>query len=216
MIYITKHKEVNTLEQDGYIPLNLWDLKVEDDLFEYNPYINELTGYHYIWKHIDDDIKGVAQYRRYLIDSDTNEFITLEKAEKLLKEYDIITTERYIVGNGIYNNLKSEIGGSKEMELLDKYYSKLISIEPKLEEYFKNTWFNPGNMIICKKEIFDSYCKWLFNLIEPLYKKFYNDKNKKYKPRLLGYLFERLLTYWILENKLNVIELEYRTTGDRV
>lgn len=214
MIYIAKHKEVDTYNQKGYKQLNLWDLKVEDNLFEYNPYINELTGHHYVWKHTNDEIKGIAHYRRYLTTNE--EPITIDEVKELLKEYDIIVAKRYNVGNGIYNNLKSEIGGNKEIELLDKYYNKLVSKEPKLEEYFNNTWFNPTNMMICNKKIFDSYCKWLFNLIEPIYKEFYSDPNKKYKPRLLGYLFERLLTYWILENKLNIKELEYRTIGDRI
>ena len=72
MIYIAKHKEVETLVQDGYVPLNMWEIREKDNVCEYNRYINELVAHYHIWKHTDDDVKGIVQYRKYLIDDLTN------------------------------------------------------------------------------------------------------------------------------------------------
>lgn len=101
-------------------------------------------------------------------------------------------------------------------QVLDKYYYKLIEIEPELEEYFKSTCFNRSNMFICKKEIYDKYCKWLFSLIIPLCNEFIKEDLSCGKIRMLGYLSERLLTYWINKNNLKIKELQCVITGDKI
>lgn len=44
----------------------------------------------------------------------------------------------------------------------------------------------------------------------------YLDKEINNKNKLLGYLFERLFTYWILKKNLKVKELEYNETMERL
>ena len=58
------------------------------------------------------------------------------------------------------------------------------------------------NMMFCKKELFDQYCSWLFDILFELEK--YVDLNElnDYQKRLYGFLSERLLNIWVRENKV--------------
>lgn len=214
MIYIAKHKPIETPIMDGYEDLNMYDIKNKDNIAYYETYASELVATYDIWKNHNDDIKGLVHYRRFFLYND--EILTYDKAKELLNEYDIITTERYIIGNGIYPNLRGECRTEEDAKNLDRYYQKLINKIPELKEYFLQTSFNPRNMIICKKEIYDKYCEWFFTLTLPILNEWYNEEISKESPRMVAYLIERLMTYWIQKGNYKVLELPYSTTMDRL
>ena len=56
-------------------------------------------------------------------------------------------------------------------------------------------------MIYCRKELFDGYCKWLFDILNEIEIELHM-KNIDYQPRLYGYLGERLFNVWVQHNKL--------------
>ena len=209
MIYIVTHDDSIVLPNiEGYKPIKvgkICDYLNEDNINDLNGQISELSAIYQINKY-DDEIKGQVHYRRYFLDN--GEVLSYKRAKELLEEYDIIVTERYCVGNGIYQNLRSEIG---DVEALDKLYNELIKIEPRFKDYLDTTWFNPRQMFICKKDLYKKYCDWIFPLILPLV-----DKIKSEKPRFIAYMIERLLTFWIKENNLNAIELPYNETCEKV
>lgn len=216
MIYIVKHKEVDTPKLKGYKDIGTGDcFKGGKDNIEYlSLYINEMSAMYDIWKNKKDEIKGQIQYRKHL--EENGEFLSYERAKELLNEYDIITTKQYVVGNGIYRNLRAEIGEDKIKQVLDKYYLRLIEIEPELEDYFKSTSFYYANMFICKKEIYDAYCEWFFPIIISLTEQFVKEDLDCGKRRMMGYIGERLFTYWVRKHNLKVKELEVVITGERV
>ena len=61
-------------------------------------------------------------------------------------------------------------------------------------------------MFICKKDILDSYCEWLFSILFELENRIDINNRNDYQKRVYGFISERLLTVWILKNKLNVHE----------
>lgn len=216
MIYIIKHRECKTLELRGYKDLGVGAMfdGCKDNINGLNPFLNEMTGMYDIWKNKRDEIKGQIQYRKHL--EEDGEILTYDRIKRLLRDYDIITTKQYYVANGIYNNLRNEIGDTLIQKALDKYYRKLIEIEPELYDYFNLKSFYYGNMFICKREIYDDYCKWLFSIMLPLAEDFVNEDLHIGKNRLLGYIGERLFTYYILKHNLNVKECDVVTTADRL
>ena len=216
MIYIIKHKEIEIPKIEGYKELGVGECFKgnKDNINELNPYLNEETGMYDIWKNCKDEIKGQIQYRKHL--DDEGSFLSYDKAKELLNDYDIITTTPYVVGDGIYHNLRGEIGEESIKQVLDKYYCKLIEIEPDLEEYFNTNYFSPGNMFICKKEIYDKYCEWLFSIMIPLAEQFAKEDFNCGKTRMMAYIGERLLTYWLRKSNLKIKELNYVITGERV
>lgn len=216
MIYIIKHRECETPKIKGYKELGVGECFTgnKDNINNLNPYINEMTGMYDIWKNCKDEIKGQIQYRKHLGEND--EFLPYERAKKLLNEYDIIATKEYVVSDGIYHNLRNEIGDEPIKQVLDKYYNMLIKEEPELEEYFKSTSFYIGNMFICKREVYDKYCEWVFSIMIPLAEQFEKENLSCGKMRMMGYIGERLLTYWLRKNNLKVKELECVVTGERL
>lgn len=203
MIYIIKHKEYNNPIPKGYKELYVGEAFQYNDLDninQYNPYLNEATGLYHIWKHCNDEIVGLVHYRRFFL-------CNYEAAVQILNNYDIIVTEDVVFDKGIYEQLRSEID---HPEILDKYFNKLCEKEKGLKEWFNNKQFNNREMFICKKELIDKYCEWVFNLVIPLVEEFIKeDKDKIMNKRILGHLTERLFAYWVYKNKLKVYKMKY-------
>ena len=57
-------------------------------------------------------------------------------------------------------------------------------------------------MMFCKKELFDQYCIWLFDILFELEKYVNLNELNDYQKRLYGFLSERLLNIWVRENKV--------------
>lgn len=217
MIYIIKHRECETNVIRGYKELGVGKIfngEYRDNINFLNPYINEMTGIYHIWKNTKDEIKGQIQYRKHL--EENGEILSYDRIKRILQDYDIITTKQYVVRDGIYHNLRNEIGENYVKYTLDKYYEELIKIEPELEKYFKSTSFHYGNMFICKKSIYDAYCEWVFSIMIPLANQFIKEDKAVGKDRMLGYIGERLFTYWVRKNEYNVKEVDCVITGERV
>ena len=208
MIYIIKHKEYNNPIPKDYQQLwvgeRFWNYK-KDNINELNPYINEATALYDIWKNTKDRIVGLCHYRRFFWNN--NDYLKLKDAKEILKEYDIIITKEVQFDKGIYEQLRSEI---ENPDILDKYYNILIEKEPQLKEWFKFTSFSAKEMFVCKRELLNKYCEWLFSLIIPITEQFVKeDMDRVINKRMIGHLVERLFAYWIWKNKLNCYRMEY-------
>lgn len=152
-----------------------------------NPWFCELTGLFYLWKNVDDDIVGLEHYRRYHLNPD---FTLMHETDiiNILKDYDIICSKKD--GEGLtleqrfYRNMRNEL----------KYLTDSIkTLYPEQFEAFnkfiKTRWHWQFNMFICKKELLNKYCDWLFTILLNIV-----DKHKpNIKQRSLGYLAEIIL-----------------------
>jgi hypothetical protein len=70
-------------------------------------------------------------------------------------------------------------------------------------------------MIITRKEIFDKYCEWLFLILFEVEKRTDISCYDTYQARIYGYLSERLLRVWLLNQPLRVKEVEARLTSQK-
>jgi len=207
MIYIIKHKPYNNPIPNEYQELYVGDMfdSKKDNINELNPYINEATGLYDIWKNYDDEIIGLCHYRRFF--TCYKEYLDINQAKAMLADSDIIVTKDVQFDKGIYEQLRSEI---ENPDILDKYYNILIEKEPQLEEWFKLKSFSAKEMFVCKRELLNKYCKWLFPLIIPITEQFIEeDADKVVNKRMIGHLVERLFAYWIWKNNLRVYKMDY-------
>lgn len=207
IIFIIKHKDYDNPIPKGYKELYVGDMfnGNKDNINELNPYINEATGLYDIWKNYDNDIVGLVHYRRFFINK--GDYLTVEDAKAILKSYDIIITNNVIFDKGIYDQLRIEMPNDKERLILDKYYTKLCENEPKLKQYFKEKEFAPKEMFVCKKELLNSYCEWLFELILPITKEFIENDSNILQKRMIGHLIERLFYYYVKDKKIYRMEI---------
>jgi hypothetical protein len=70
------------------------------------------------------------------------------------------------------------------------------------------------NMMFCRRTLFDDYCAWLFPILFSLEDQVDLTGANDYQKRLYGFLSERLLNVWMLQNKLSpgylqVVSTEY-------
>ena len=62
------------------------------------------------------------------------------------------------------------------------------------------------NMFICKRDILNKYCEWLFPALCDIEAGIEMEKRIKHKDRIIGMIAERLLDVWIENNKLKIKE----------
>lgn len=210
MIYIIKHKEYDNPIPNGYEELyvgGMYKNNSDEDINLLNPYINEATGLYDIWKNKEDDIVGLCHYRRFFINN--GQYLQLDDAKNILKDYDIIITNNVVFDKGIYEQLRLEMPNDKERDILDKYYQLLCEKEPQLKDYFNTKEFAPKEMFVCSKKVINKYCEWLFDLILPITIQFVNEDSNILQKRMIGHLIERLFYYWIIKNELKTYRMEY-------
>ena len=208
-----------TLAEDlGYIGDN-----TGDNISYLNPYINELTAFYWIWKNTNHTIIGTAHYRRFLTnDIDTNfspeKILTEETAEQLLTKYDALATMFY----GVLT--QSEEIGKEYSDLVLEFSRAIIekhmtNAQPDYVDAF-NFVMNSANfyrysMIVTRKNVFDSYCAWLFSFfIDAVNEMIESIKFGENNKRLAAFFGERMLTVWIYKNRLRVKELEIMQVPD--
>ena len=208
MIYIIKHRKYDNPIPEGYIEYGVGDLfkKEKDNLNKYNLYLNEVQGLYHIWKYAKEDIVGLCHYRRFFWYK--NDYLKLEDAEEILKKYDIIVAPKVSFNMNLYYQLRFEVENSDK---LDKYLNLFYKEVPEFEEYLKETGFNNREIFVCKKELIDKYCEWLFPIILPITEQFdKEDKDTDCNQRLISQIIERLFSYWLRKENLKIYEMEYK------
>lgn len=219
MIYIATHKKVDLECKDHYIVLQVGaegkeDLgyvpdNTGDNISEKNPHYCELTGLYWIWKNTRDDYKGLVHYRRYFGKSNLSgkrkHIYSYAELEEMLQEADVVLPYvEYFLQNAkdelLISCCTEEIFIKLERIIKKKYPDYMDAFE----EYFSQNSSTLFNMMFCRAEIFDAYCKWLFDILFELEKVVDLSELNEYQQRLYGFLSERLLNIWIRKNKLKV------------
>ena len=73
----------------------------------------------------------------------------------------------------------------------------------------KRTIGHRFNMFIMKRDKFDAYCAWLFDILFELEKRLDISQYSVYDARVFGFVAERLLDVWIETNGYDYQELPY-------
>lgn len=229
MIYIVTHKKYNMQELDGYLPIqvgaalhdDLGYLKDSggDNISKKNPNYCELTALYYIWKNCTEEVVGMVHYRRYFCTQKTihpkKHLLSYANAVQLLQQYDIILPykmyrrgrtlrEDYALAHNIrdYDVCRDVIG-----QIYPDYLRAFdeVSNQKTLYQY---------NMLICKKTLFDSYCKWLFDILFEVERRVDIRKYDAYNQRVFGFLSERLFNVWLYHEQLKIKKLEVYNIED--
>lgn len=209
MIYVVKHKPDDNKYPKGYRELKvgeIFDAPETDNINHINLQINELTGLYWIWKNTDDDIVGLCHYRRFF--DDNGKILSWDKAKKIVEKNELIIENWYSFGKSLKDNLIDHFPNHKDTFL--KYYEIFTSREPELATYLDTEVFNPQHILVGRREFIDGYCSWLFPLIIPIAEQFKAEDASKTPEiiyqRMISYISERLLTYYIQKTGQQYIE----------
>ena len=197
--------------------LYFFDSTGGDNISYKNQNYCELTGQYWIWKNQHTSkIVGICHYRRYFytvwnmlksIFTGRQYPLNDKKIDKILSKYDMIVrmdtpfSRVKIYDYYVKHHNKRDIDITRDV-IKDIYPEYLTSFDKTMEECKMYSC----NMFICKKDIFDAYSEWLFNVLFELEKRIDISSYDKYQKRVFGFISERLLRVWILKNHIRIRE----------
>ncbi len=212
--------EVGTSLRETQIKGILHDNEGAEHISGENRYYCELTGQYWAWKNEEADYYGFFHYRRYFSfagDNTVKPCIVLNypnqafleqygydemNLRKIILQYDIIVPMAVEMHESVYDYYKdADNHDIKDLELAFSICKELYPhMEKEANEYLYSTRSYFCNMYIMKKEIFHSYCQWLF----PVLNEWDKCRGITKPERVDGYLSERLFGVyylWLSKNK---------------
>ena len=235
MIYVITHKDFNDQlsfgQCDFYTVLHVGGRQfgknylrddTGDNISAKNKNYCELTGYYWLWKNAKEssgDILGVVHYRRGFSGFANGvksialkkDYIPLKKCEceKILAKYDFICPVKHVFFKDTVYGQYAKAHDASDVDAIRKIVNaKYPEYIASFDKMFGGHKLYTGNLFITKKELFDSYCSWLFDILFEFEKG--NDIEKytrEYNKRVYGFLAERLLNVFLLHNKFKIKEL---------
>lgn len=225
-IFVVCHKDIIYPHMQGYEPIGVGGLAANNkvqiryrdnqglNISEKNPYYSELTALYWIWKNCNEDIVGLVHYRRYFsVNSLYKKVLNEKQIRKLLDHADMIIPKARVMDvTGQEPDLTIWDQFKKWHNINDLILTKDI-IKQRCPDFLdsfekvcqkKTIW--PYNMLICKKEFFDSYCAWLFPILEELENLVDISEYDQYQRRLYGFISERLFNVWLEKQQCRYIE----------
>ncbi len=222
-IYVAMHKEAVFPKDKIYVPIQVGSkgkkhiAKVTDDkgdnISSKNPNFCELTGTYWIWKNDKSDIVGLTHYRRYFFKDKANSIDdVLDKNDiiNILNDYDIIVPQKtYFIRYRSMKNAYKKLHKEKDLDecrniIMEKYPDYVDAFDKVMD----GRSFYAFNMFISRKELFDSYYEWLFDILFELESRIDISDYDDYNKRIFGFLSERLFNVWLEHQDLNIKEIK--------
>lgn len=225
-IIIATHKIYWMPNDDLYLPLHVGregkqDLgyigdNTGDNISGKNANYCELTGLYWAWKNLDCYYIGLCHYRRYFTKntwhfsaaSKKKAIFRQEDYEKLLKAYDVILPKKR---NYYIETVRSQYEHAHNKRDLDEVEKIIAEKYPEYSEAFAKVMqlrnLHILNMFVMKKELFDEYCRWLFDILFELEKRIDISTYSQYEARVFGFLSERLFNVWLEKQNLTTVEV---------
>lgn len=153
----------------------------------------ELTALYWIWKNDHSDYVGLCHYRRHF-----------EFSEEIIRkiggsDIDVAVTIpilNFPSVRDIYENDHCIEDWDIMLDVLRKLYPDYYTTALKVQD---GDYYYAYNMLIARKEILDSYCEWVFPVLEHC-ELACSKKTDKYQARFIGFLAERLMTIYFIHN----------------
>jgi len=175
----------------------------------------ELTALYWAWKNDyfkSYDYVGLVHYRRYFRgDLPFEKFNLLSKIQiaDLMKTYDILLPKKRKYYIETIENHYSNAHNKSDLNLIRQIIQeKHPDYTHSFDLLMQQRELYLFNMFVMKKELFDTYMEWLFDILFELEKRVDISVYDTYQSRIFGFISERLFNVWIIKNQLNIKELK--------
>lgn len=232
-IYIACHKQVQVLNDIIFHPVqvgtalnnqqfeNYLHDNTGDNISEKNLSYCELTALYWAWKNEDADYYGFMHYRRYFSFDETKKvpYIEYDAMGKALQENNyisdqietVITNTDMImpIGEKMSETVYEQYKNSRNHHITDLdivlqiIREKYPEYQQAAESYMDSKVQYFCNMFIMKKDIFHTYCTWLFDILAEHEKRVSLETYNQEEYRVSGFLAERLLGIFYTYLKMN-------------
>lgn len=225
-IYVVTHKDIDIVLPSEYrrIIVNAKNKKIEGELYDcYGDNISnknysycELTAIYYIWKNVNhDDYVGIDHYRRFFAFND--QLLNKKDVENILEKNDIILPKKIHFWRKVGDQYCATCGYKSDLLKIEK---AIQTIAPEYLETYKKVlnshYMYAYNMFVMKRDDFNDYCEWLFEILFELEKTIDASKRNGYFRRVFGFIAERLLNVYVLYKEYNIYEVSVRYIGEKV
>ena len=212
-ILVAQHKEAEVFHNEVYIPIHVGKAlsKTElgilcddtgDNISHLNPYFCELTAQYWAWKNMHDvEYIGLCHYRRYF----QTEF-TMENVEQLMDGADIVLAKSIFFSENLYSNLSRDLVPEDILAFFLYMKGRFQNDQDVINFLINCNHFNPCNMFVCKKSLYDEFCQWQFSILYDLFEILPKSPYVR-EQRLMGYLAELLLPMYCITKGLKVKEI---------
>ncbi|MBE2894791.1 DUF4422 domain-containing protein [Spirabiliibacterium falconis] len=205
--------------------INLRD-NTGENIAEKNNSFCELTAQYWAWKNDQDsNYIGLMHYRRFFdfntydereennwglleVDNFTLDFceqygLNESTIESQVVPYDIVLPNPWDLTKAGWRNVRHNYINSayhherdlkETRNVIEKLYPEYIY---SFDKVMRSSKVITTNMFIMKKEIFNDYSKWLFDILFQLEKQIDISSYDAQEKRVFGYLSERLLNVWL-------------------
>ena len=172
----------------------------------------ELTALYWAWKNLDEDCLGLCHYRRYFagkrFGKKNQRILSSEQAKKLIQQVPVILPKprRYWIETNFSQYVHAHHAEDLETtrKILEEVYPDYL---PSYDRIMEKTYGHRFNMLLMRRDIFDAYCTWLFDVLFRLEGQLdisdYSEKDQ----RVFGYVSERLLDVWLDTNQIDYKEV---------
>ena len=225
-IIVATHKPYRMPEDPMYLPLLVgaevnkpaWDGARDNEgenISAKNPHYCELTGLYWAWKNTDADYTGLAHYRRLF----ANTKWWRKKEERVLSETEITP----LLQNAdillpkprhywIETNRSQYVHAHHEEDLVltrqilqERYPDYVTAFDATMEKRSGHRF----NMFVMKRDLFDRYCAWLFDILFTLESRLDISSYNQNDSRVFGFVGERLLDVWLETNHIPYKNISY-------
>lgn len=220
-LYVVMHKPARYPQGTGFVPIQVGQADdfaaLRDDNGENiaakNASFCELTALYWIWKNDTSTAAGLVHYRRYFakkhcIGPPWNRIASEETLEEILATCDMILPKKrhyYIETNySQYAHAHHEKDLVQTRRVLEAHYPEYV---PAFDAVMARRSGHRFNMLLCRREVLDAYCSWLFPILFALEESIDLSGYDAYNRRVFGFLGERLLDVWLENQELRIAEL---------
>lgn len=234
-ILVATHKKYDMPSESIYLPIHVGrEGKQElgyqgdnqgDNISLKNSNYCELTGLYWAWKNLNCEIIGLSHYRRYFTNKNKLQIfmnkenkmdliLNEDEIKAILNKVDIIVPKKR---NYYIETIYSHYKNAHHIKDLDETRNIIEELCPDYVDSFDKVMegktLHLYNMFVMKKELFDEYCEWMFNILFELEKRVDISDYDVYQSRIFGFISERLFNVWILKNEIskkniNVVNIE--------
>lgn len=161
-----------------------------DSISRRNRQYCELTALYWIWKHDRSAYAGLCHYRRH--------FELGGRMPGMLagSGIDVVVTHPVLNFPSVREVYRRDHAEGDWDAMLEAVRVLSPDCLPAAVEVQNGNWYYGYNMLIARKEILDSYCGWLFPILERCRERC-GEKADPYQNRYLGFLGERLMTVYL-------------------
>ena len=172
----------------------------------------ELTCLYWAWKNLDADVVGLRHYRRYFAGKRKSRdpwerILTEAEASALLEKAPLVLPKKrnYWIETGYsqYIHAHHEEDLTVTRAILEEAYPDYVAA---FDFTLKRTLGHRFNMFLMKRELLDSYCSWLFDVLGRLEERLDITGYSDYDKRVFGFVAERLLDVWVETNRIPYTE----------